>query len=64
MKILDPHFKYVNSASTDIRKTFARIRQRVQADVAASAKNNATGAQAPPAIAMSVPAFRRTTAEF
>lgn len=30
--ILDPKFKYTNSASTDLRKTFARIRrERAQA---------------------------------
>jgi hypothetical protein len=26
--ILDPQFRYTNSYSTDIRKTFARIRRR------------------------------------
>lgn len=31
--ILDPSFRYVNSASTDLRKTFARVR-REQADLA------------------------------
>jgi len=28
--ILDPSFKYTNSASTDIRKTFARVRREQQ----------------------------------
>lgn len=27
--ILDPSFRYVNSQSTDIRKTFARIRRQL-----------------------------------
>lgn len=34
MSILDPRFKYVPAAATDIRKTFARVRreQRLQAE--------------------------------
>jgi hypothetical protein len=28
--ILDPSFRYVPSASTDVRKTFARIRREMQ----------------------------------
>jgi len=28
--ILDPTFRYVPSASTDVRKTFARIRREMQ----------------------------------
>lgn len=28
--ILDPSFKYVSAASTDIRKTFARVRREMQ----------------------------------
>jgi hypothetical protein len=39
--ILDPSFRYVNSANTDLRKTFARIRReqrtRARAEAAASA---------------------------
>lgn len=31
MSILDPRFKYVPAASTDIRKTFAKVR-RAQAE--------------------------------
>lgn len=30
MNILDPKFRYVNSASTDLRKTFARIRRELR----------------------------------
>lgn len=39
--ILDPTFRYTNSANTDVRKTFARIRreqkQRERANAAAAA---------------------------
>lgn len=37
---LDPSFKYVNAASTDIRVTFRRIKreQREQAEAAAAAE--------------------------
>ena len=28
MSILDPKFRYIHSSSTDIRKTFARIRRQ------------------------------------
>ena len=28
--ILDPSFRYVNSSSTDVRKTFARIRRQLK----------------------------------
>ncbi len=28
--ILDPSFRYVNSSSTDVRKTFARIRKQLR----------------------------------
>jgi hypothetical protein len=39
--ILDPAFKYVPAASTDLRKTFARVR-REQAKVAEEAKIKVT----------------------
>jgi hypothetical protein len=35
--ILDPSFRYVPSASTDVRKTFARIRREMQKSGAANA---------------------------
>ena len=44
MNILDPRFKYVNSESTDIRKTFARIRRKAQADATTSTRINVNGA--------------------
>lgn len=28
--ILDPSFRYVNSSSTDVRRTFARIRRQLK----------------------------------
>lgn len=31
-RILDPQFKYVPSASTDVRKTFRRERERLKAE--------------------------------
>ena len=36
--ILDPSFRYVPSASTDVRKTFARIRREMQKAGAAGAR--------------------------
>jgi hypothetical protein len=41
--ILDPKFRYVDAASTDIRKTFARIRreQREEREAAAAAAERA-----------------------
>ena len=33
--ILDSKFKYTNAASTDIRKTFERARQKIEQDKAA-----------------------------
>jgi hypothetical protein len=48
--ILDPTFRYTNSANTDVRKTFARIRreqkQRERADSAAAAPANVLVMQA------------------
>ena len=32
MNILDPKFRYVDSHSTDLRKTFARIRREARAN--------------------------------
>ena len=29
MSILDPKFKYISAASTDIRKTFAKMRKAI-----------------------------------
>lgn len=41
MNILDPKFKYVNAASTDIRKTFARARrEQMKAKEAAEARKH------------------------
>ncbi|MCU0576623.1 MAG: hypothetical protein MUD15_07355 [Desulfobacterota bacterium] len=37
MNILDPRFRYTPSAQTDIRETFARERQRLAAEAAATA---------------------------
>ncbi len=39
--ILDPSFRYVPSASTDVRKTFARIRREMQKSGAANARSPA-----------------------
>jgi hypothetical protein len=36
--ILDPSFRYVPSASTDVRKTFARIRREMQKSGAANGR--------------------------
>ena len=45
--ILDPEFKYRNAASTDVRKTFERIRreQRVKEQAAGSSDNEHHGAK-------------------
>ena len=40
--ILDPSFRYVPSASTDLRKTFARIRREMQKSGAANARTPTT----------------------
>ena len=45
--ILDPSFRYVPSASTDLRKTFSRIRREMQRGDAQSARTNAS---APPRV--------------
>ena len=42
--ILDPSFRYVPSASTDLRKTFSRIRREMQRGDAQSARTNASAA--------------------
>lgn len=31
MNILNPKFRYTNSSSTDLRKTFARVRREIEA---------------------------------
>lgn len=39
--ILDPTFRYVSSANTDLRKTFARLRREARREVAAPARDAA-----------------------
>jgi hypothetical protein len=39
--ILDPSFRYVPSASTDLRKTFSRVRREMQRASAQSARSDA-----------------------
>ena len=41
--ILDPSFRYVPSASTDLRKTFSRIRRELQRAQAQGTRTDATG---------------------
>ena len=38
--ILDPSFRYTNSAQTDLRKTFARIRRELRKRQAGAAASN------------------------
>lgn len=40
MGILDPKFRYVPAAATDIRKTFARVRRQLAKDAAERARGN------------------------
>lgn len=42
--ILDPSFRYVPSASTDVRKTFMRIRREMQRTGTAGARAGASEA--------------------
>jgi hypothetical protein len=44
--ILDPSFRYTNSASTDLRKTFERVRAEMAAEQARDAASNAAEAAA------------------
>ena len=45
--ILDPTFRYVPSASTDLRKTFSRIRREMQS---AGAQSSSADAAATPRV--------------
>jgi len=49
--ILDPSFRYVPSASTDLRKTFARVRREMQR----AGAQRADSATAPHVLAFSRP---------
>ena len=40
--ILDPSFRYVPSTSTDLRKTFSRVRREIQRARAQAARSEAT----------------------
>src|SRR5262245_931092 len=40
--ILDPSFRYVPSTSTDLRKTFSRVRREIQRARAQTARSEAT----------------------
>ena len=40
--ILDPSFRYVPSTSTDLRKTFARVRREMQRSAPQGARGDAT----------------------
>lgn len=40
--ILDPSFRYTNAASTDLRKTFARIRRQQKAEQLKAAEQTIT----------------------
>ena len=51
--ILDPSFRYVPSTSTDLRKTFARVRREIQRARAQGARSEAT--VAPQVIAFNRP---------
>lgn len=39
--LLDPTFRYVHSSSTDIRKTFSRVRKELRAKADAEARERA-----------------------
>lgn len=56
MNILDPRFRYVNAASTDLRKTFARLRRE------ARVAQGATEAEKPRANVLTLPRSRSTGA--
>jgi len=45
MNILDPKFRYVDSYSTDLRKTFARVRRENRERATPVAKSGAASAR-------------------
>ena len=46
--ILDPSFRYTPSTSTDVRKTFARVRREMQRAQAQAARRDAEPARVVP----------------
>lgn len=55
MNILDPRFKYVNSVSTDVRKTFARVRKQAREATREVATGPALTSSAPKLVSLVAP---------